>query len=85
MLNEGKVEVEESCSKQKETFLSNIVVEDNSENISILQIRLEEGLIKEDELNNEQINRMKDLYCDQIANLVNSIKSYKLKLNEDVQ
>lgn len=85
VLNEGKVEAEEICSKQKEIFLNNIVVEDNSDSISVLQIRLEEGLIKEEELSNEQINRVRGLYCDQVADLVNSIKSYKLKLNEDVQ
>lgn len=82
VLNEGKATVEENYLKQKETFLNNIVVEDNSDNISILQIRLEEGLVKEEELSDEQINKMKDLYCDQIVNLVDSINNYKLKLNQ---
>lgn len=83
-LNEGKIAVEEKYLKQKQTFLNNIVIENNGDSISVLQIKLEEGLIKEDELSDEQIKNIKDLYGDQIANLVNSIKSYKLKLNQGI-
>jgi len=81
-LNEGKTAVEENFSKQKESFLANIVVEENCDNVSVLQIRLEEGLIEEEKLNNEQIKEMKDLYYAQIINLVNSINDYKIKLNQ---
>ena len=81
-LNEGEIATEENFLKEKESFLANIIVKENSDNIPVLQIRLEEGLIEEKELNNEQIKGIKDLYYNQIVNLINSIDDYKIKLNQ---
>ena len=84
-LSEGEAAVKENYSKQKENFKSNIIIENNRDNVLVLQIRFEEGIIKEEELSNEEISKLKDLYCNQIANLINSINNYKLKLSEDAQ
>ena len=83
-LNEGEISTEENFSKDKESFLANIIVKENNDNISVLQIRLEEGLIEEEKLNNEQIKEIKDLYYDQIVNLISSINDYKIKLNQSL-
>lgn len=65
----------------RDMFLESLKVENNGESISVLQIRFEEGIIKEESLTTKQISQIKDLYCSQIGKLNNLINGYKEKLN----
>lgn len=67
---------------EKEKFLNSITVQD-VDNSVVLQLQLEQGLIDESQLNNEQINKIKELYCNQVIHLINSINIYKTKLNKN--
>ena len=80
-LNEPKVIVDEDNFKNKNTFLDNIKVENDNNDILIVQKNLENNNIMEDELSDEQIIKLKNLYCTQIYNLAESINNYRLRLN----
>lgn len=82
-LNEGNVQIEEKVLKSKETFLNNIKVDNKLNDILSLKIKIEQGIIDETDLNSEQITEVKELYCKQIGNLINSINNYKIKLNKN--
>lgn len=79
--NETINQTEEVTSNKKEEFFSSVKVEKSVDNILSMQTKLENGIIDESKLSNEQVKKIRDLYCQQIANLKNSIKNYKLKLN----
>lgn len=72
---------EEKYQNQKENFLNSIKSEKDEDNILLIQIKLENGLIDESKLNDEQLLKIKNLYYNQILDLISSIKNYKLKLN----
>lgn len=80
-LNKAEITDSEENSKQKETFLNDIKIDDMEENIIIMQKNLENGVINEDKLTIEQVKKIKDLYCKQILDLLYSIRNYKIKLN----
>ncbi len=67
--------------KQKENFFKDIKIDNNVNETLVLQRKLENGIIDETNLNEKQINELKELYCTQITNLNDSIHKYKLKLN----
>lgn len=50
------------------------------ETISDLQKKLENGSLSEEKLNKKQIRKMKKMYCNQILDLLYSIKNYKIKV-----
>ncbi len=81
--NEITNQMEEVSSNKKEEFFNSIKVEDTRDNMLSIQIKLEKGMIDESKLSNEQVKKIKDLYCQQIVNLKNSIKNHKLKLNQN--
>lgn len=73
--------IEQKALNPKETFFKNIKNENSKNNIVSLQLKLEQGIINESDLSDEQLIKVKELYYNQIINLVNSIDNYKLKLN----
>ena len=79
-LNEGSISINEKNSNKKENFLNNIKVENEENDILLLQIKIEQGIIDESDLNDKQIIKMKKLYYNQISNLLDSINEYKLKI-----
>ena len=81
LLDEGNKENKEKNINQKQAFLKDIKVDSNLSNILGLQKKLENGAIEETNLYDTQIAELKELYCNQIANIVNSINKYKLRLN----
>ena len=81
LLNEGNNKINEESLNQKTTFFNKIKVYNNQNEILVLQRRIEDGTIEETDLNNEQINKLKELYCKQITNLSDSINKYRLKLD----
>lgn len=52
----------------------------NQDNIILLRKDLENGVIDECNLTNEQVNKIKELYCSEITNIVYSINNYKSQL-----
>ncbi len=82
-LNEGSIKIEEKIiSHSKDSFLNDIKINNGINKILSLQIKLEQGIIDENDLNSDQIIEIKKLYCNQIGNIVNKINNYKLKLNK---
>lgn len=79
-LNEGSISINEKTSNKKETFFNNIKVENEENDILLLQIKIEQGIIDESDLNDKQIIKMKKLYYNQISYLLDSINDYKLKI-----
>ncbi len=73
------VENRENPEQQKEEFLKDIKIDTNNikENISDLQKKLENGSLSEEKLNKEQIRKIKKMYCNQILDLLYSIKNIK--------
>ena len=47
-----------------------------------MQEQLEKGIIKEEDLDENDVLLLKDLYCDQILELIDSIEETQKKLNE---
>lgn len=76
-------QIEKVNPNKKEEFFNNVKVENSGDNIISMQMNLENGIIDESKLSNEQVKKIKELYCQQIVNLKNSIKNYKLKLNQN--
>lgn len=75
------IENRENPKQQKEEFLKEIKIGNNiKENISDLQKKLEKGSLSEEKLDNEQIRKIKKLYCNQILDLLYAIKNYKIKV-----
>lgn len=75
------IENRENPKQQKEEFLKEIKIGNNiKENISDLQKKLENGSLLEEKLDNEQIRKIKKLYCNQILDLLYAIKNYKIKV-----
>lgn len=75
------IENRENPKQQKEEFLKEIKIGNNiKENISDLQKKLENGSLSEEKLDNEQIRKIKKLYCNQILDLLYAIKNYKIKV-----
>lgn len=66
---------------QKENFFKDIKIDNNVNETLVLQRKLENGIIDEKNLNEKQINELKELYCMQITNLNDSIHQYRLKLS----
>ena len=66
---------------KKQTFLDSVKFEKTINNILLLQKKIEDGTLEEGELSIEQELKIKDLYCEQIKGLVDSINNYKLKLS----
>lgn len=77
-LNEVKDSIEIPYLNSKESFFDSIKI-DNS--LLLLQQKLENGVIDENDLTIEQVAALNDLYCEQISNLIRSINNYKFKLN----
>ena len=75
------IENRENPKQQKEEFLKEIKIGNNiKENISDLQKKLVNGSLLEEKLDNEQIRKIKKLYCNQILDLLYAIKNYKIKV-----
>ena len=81
LLDKGETKIEERNLNQKESFFNDIKIDNNIDTILVLQKKLENGTIEEINLNDKQIRELKELYYNQIINLVDSINNYKLKLN----
>lgn len=77
LLNEKNPKRDVIQKNQKEDFINDIKIEDNKNDIVSLQIKLEQGTIDEENLNSEQVTKLKDLYYNQISNLIDSINKYK--------
>lgn len=77
------IENRENPKQPKEEFLKDIKIDTNNikDNISDLQKKLENGSLSEEKLNKEQIRKIKKVYCNQILDLLYSIKNYKIKVN----
>ena len=82
-LEETTTTVESQYSNEKEAFVNTIKVENEATNLLAMQKKLEEGLINENSLSTEEVIKMKNLYHSQIMNLIENIKKYKWKLNEN--
>lgn len=80
VLNEANHQVEKPDTNPKDEFLDSIKVINEENNEVLLQIKLEQGVIDENSLSNDEINKLKELYYNQIADLVTSINEYRLKL-----
>lgn len=74
--------VEKSYVNEKEKFTKAIKIDGEENNLLVLQKKLENGLIDEDNLGTEQVAKIKDFYYNQIINLMENIKKYKLKLEK---
>lgn len=83
LLNEKNSKRDVIQKNQKEDFINDIKIEDSKNNILSLQIKLEQGTIDEENLNSEQVAELKDLYYNQISNLLDSINRYRLNLNSN--
>lgn len=81
VLDKPKEFVDNTYLNQQENFLNSIKVENCEEDILLIQKQLENDFIDESKLSNEQVEKIKKLYCSQISDLMVSIKNYKLKLN----
>ena len=79
-LNEGNLQVEKT--DVKEDFLNNIKIDNSENNEILLQIKLEQGIINENNLSSDEINKLKSLYYNQIIDLVTSINKNRLKLGK---
>lgn len=79
-LNEVNPQVEETDTK--ENFLNNIKIDNSENNEILLQIKLEQGIINENNLSSDEINKLKSLYYNQIIDLVTSINKNRLKLGK---
>lgn len=82
-LNEASIKTEEK-KLEEDTFLNSIKIESNDDNILLLQNNLEHGIIKEVDLNDNQIRKIRDLYFNQIENLINSINNLKYSLKNNI-
>ncbi len=82
-LEETTTRVENQYSNEKEAFVNTIKVENEATNLLAMQKKLEDGLMDENSLSTEEVIKMKDLYHSQVMNLIENIKKYKLKLNEN--
>lgn len=78
-LSEGSNNLKTENSSNKEIFINNIKVETDDELLQ-LQIKLENGSLSEEELNTDQIKKLKNLYYEKILELIDSLNNYKLKL-----
>ena len=83
LLNEKNPKRDVIQKNQKEDFINDIKIEDSKNDIIALQIKLEQGTIDEENLNSEQVTKLKDLYYNQISNLIDSINKYRLNLNSN--
>ena len=83
LLNEKNPKRNVIQKNQKEDFINDIKIEDSKNDIVSLQIKLEQGTIDEENLNSEQVTELKDLYYNQISNLIDSINKYRLNLNSN--
>lgn len=83
LLNEKNSKKDIIQKNQKEDFINEIKIEDSKNDIVSLQIKLEQGTIDEENLNSEQVTELKDLYYNQISNLIDSINKYRLNLNSN--
>ena len=66
-------------------IMENLKYNDESSELLELQIKFESGKIKEEDLSEEQVENLKELYKNQIADLNQAIDNYKnriLKLKE---
>lgn len=81
LLNEAKISTDNGCSNNKEVFFNSIKAENCENNLFLTQKNLENGFIDESKLSNEEVVKIKKLYCNQILDLMESINNYKLKLN----
>ena len=74
--------IAENKVENKKTFVKEIKVQQDNEKINLLKLQkdYEAGLIKEENMTDEQISKVEELYKEQITKLRNDYDGYKQKI-----